>query len=211
MMPICNFADLLMWLLILIGLTIAGFLFHRLNITMPNQSTADRFPTAITGNIGLFHVCRELSRRRLNVVPTSRNTKAADILVGDADSSKYCTVQVKTSGTGISIQLSETKKIQDKDAIAKCKEKAEAKCRSADFWVFVRVHKNKNTAIKDAPISAWICRGDDIHLIGEQKTEKAFRCWFDVWNTNGVEQKIIDEWTSRENRWDLIEDYLRNS
>jgi len=48
----------------------------------------------ITGNVGLYLVCTELSKRGFNVMPTARNAKGVDI-VGYSDDGKSFTVQVK--------------------------------------------------------------------------------------------------------------------
>lgn len=49
----------------------------------------------ITGNVGLYLVCTELSKRGFNVMPTARNAKGVDI-VGYDDEGKSFTIQVKT-------------------------------------------------------------------------------------------------------------------
>src|SRR5438105_321454 len=50
--------------------------------------------TQLTGNVGLYLVCAELSKRGFNVMPTARNAKGVDI-VGYNDEGKSFTVQVK--------------------------------------------------------------------------------------------------------------------
>lgn len=52
----------------------------------------------ITGNIGLYHAARELSRMGWNVMPTARNAKGADLYASSADERTICPVQVKTHG-----------------------------------------------------------------------------------------------------------------
>jgi hypothetical protein len=47
----------------------------------------------VTGNIGLYYVCYELSKLGWNVLPTSRNTKGVDLVMFD-NKRKY-TLQVK--------------------------------------------------------------------------------------------------------------------
>ncbi len=49
----------------------------------------------IVGNVGLYQVCAELSKRGFNVMPTARNAKGVDI-VGYDENGKAFTVQVKT-------------------------------------------------------------------------------------------------------------------
>lgn len=52
----------------------------------------------ITGNIGLFHVARELSRVGWNVMPTARNAKGADLFAVSEDESLIHGIQVKAHG-----------------------------------------------------------------------------------------------------------------
>lgn len=49
----------------------------------------------ITGNVGMYYACYELSRLGLNVMPTSRNAKGADIIPYTADQHQFLTFQVK--------------------------------------------------------------------------------------------------------------------
>ncbi|MDR0926277.1 MAG: hypothetical protein LBO69_00735 [Ignavibacteria bacterium] len=50
----------------------------------------------ITGNIGLFYVCYQLSKRGWNVLPTSRNTTGIDIVIHNTKGTKVKFIQVKT-------------------------------------------------------------------------------------------------------------------
>ena len=49
----------------------------------------------IVGNVGLYFVCYELSKRGWNVMPTARNAKGVDIIAYDLTASRYIGVQVK--------------------------------------------------------------------------------------------------------------------
>jgi len=49
------------------------------------------------GNVGLFLVCAELSKRNLIAMPTSRNTKGYDVIVLNPDTNKSIGIQVKCS------------------------------------------------------------------------------------------------------------------
>jgi hypothetical protein len=61
----------------------------------------------ITGNIGLYHVARELSRVGWNVMPTVRNAKGADLYVSSEDERTILPIQVKThSGKPQDLSLS---------------------------------------------------------------------------------------------------------
>lgn len=49
------------------------------------------------GNIGLYYVCYQLSRRGWNVMPTARNARGIDILIySQGASPRTVTIQVKT-------------------------------------------------------------------------------------------------------------------
>ncbi len=50
----------------------------------------------IVGNVGLYYVCYQLSRRGWNVLPTSRNAKGIDIIAYNQKATKTITIQVKT-------------------------------------------------------------------------------------------------------------------
>ena len=49
------------------------------------------------GNIGLYLVCAELSKRNLIALPTSRNTKGYDVVVLNPTTNKSIGIQVKCS------------------------------------------------------------------------------------------------------------------
>lgn len=49
----------------------------------------------LVGNVGLFYVCYELSKRGWNCLPTSRNVKGIDIVIYNEDASITHTLQVK--------------------------------------------------------------------------------------------------------------------
>jgi hypothetical protein len=50
----------------------------------------------ITGNVGLYYCCYQLSRRGWNVMPTARNARGVDILIYNQDSSRFAGIQVKS-------------------------------------------------------------------------------------------------------------------
>lgn len=41
----------------------------------------NKLPKQVVGNVGLYYVCYELSKRGWNVLPTSRNAKGVDIII----------------------------------------------------------------------------------------------------------------------------------
>ena len=49
----------------------------------------------ITGNVGLYYVCYQLSKRGWNCLPTSRNAKGVDLLIYSQDATKKYTIQIK--------------------------------------------------------------------------------------------------------------------
>jgi hypothetical protein len=54
-----------------------------------------KLPNQLVGNMGLFYVCYELSRRGWNCLPTSRNAKGVDLVIYSQDAKKMHTIQVK--------------------------------------------------------------------------------------------------------------------
>lgn len=48
-----------------------------------------------TGNAGLYHVARELSRRGWHVMPTVRNARGADLYAASADETRVLPIQSK--------------------------------------------------------------------------------------------------------------------
>ena len=50
----------------------------------------------LVGNIGLFYVCYELSKRGWNCLPTTRNAKGVDIVIYSLKGDKKYTIQVKS-------------------------------------------------------------------------------------------------------------------
>ena len=50
----------------------------------------------LVGNIGLFYVCYELSKRGWNCLPTTRNAKGVDLIIYSQDAKKHYTIQVKS-------------------------------------------------------------------------------------------------------------------
>lgn len=61
---------------------------------MDNEALPER-SKHLVGNIGLFYVCYELSRRDWNCLPTSRNAKGIDLVIYSQDAKKMHTIQVK--------------------------------------------------------------------------------------------------------------------
>ena len=55
-----------------------------------------KLETQVTGNIGMYYACYQLSRRGWNVMPTSRNAKGIDIIAYDKSGTEFIGIQVKT-------------------------------------------------------------------------------------------------------------------
>lgn len=49
----------------------------------------------ITGNIGLYYVCLELSKKGFNVMPTARNAKGIDVIAYNKTGKRFVGFQVK--------------------------------------------------------------------------------------------------------------------
>ncbi len=50
----------------------------------------------LVGNIGLYYVCYELSKRGWNAMPTSRNARGVDVVIYDQTGTESHTIQVKS-------------------------------------------------------------------------------------------------------------------
>lgn len=60
------------------------------------KKTNYKMPKQIVGNIGLYYVCYELSKRGWNVLPTSRNAKGVDLIIYSQDATRTHIIQVKS-------------------------------------------------------------------------------------------------------------------
>ena len=164
----------------------------------PEQSAEEKPSNVIIGNIGLFHVCRELSRRGLNVVPTSRNTPSIDVIIGTADFSRHVTIQVKTSTVGYGTKMASSipgKKSDD------AKKEAILKSKLADFWVFVRIDKRHGYAICETAV----CEGGDSVLLVYDRAH----WWYNPWST-AKDKVVAEKWDAQKDEagWKLISDRL---
>ena len=155
------------------------------------RTDENKLPTQIIGNIGLFHVCYELSRRGFNVVPTSRNTRAVDVIVGSTDFARYKTVQVKTTTINMGIHIGAKSRL-------KTREDALAHTRLADFWVYVRLDREKNHSVDHV----FVWKGGDETLLSEDTKH----WWFETYS-----RKMNEKWEQQKNElgWRVIEDELR--
>ena len=158
---------------------------------IPAQSAEEKLSTLIIGNIGLFHVCRELSRRGLNVAPTLPNTRTIDVVVGSADFSRHATIQVKASSAGYATKV----------APGKSTEEAILKSKLADFWVFVRIDKKHGYAIRETAV----CEGGDSVLLVYDKAH----WWYNPWSPT-KDKVVTAKWAAQKDEagWKLISDRL---
>ena len=65
-------------------------------LSMPeSKGDSKKHPTQVVGNVGLYYVCYELSKRGWNAMPTARNAKGVDVVVYNQDATESHTIQVK--------------------------------------------------------------------------------------------------------------------
>ena len=55
-----------------------------------------RLDKQVTGNVGLYYCCYQLSLMGWNVMLTARNARGVDIVIYNADATEYLGIQVKT-------------------------------------------------------------------------------------------------------------------
>ncbi|MFC3712674.1 hypothetical protein ACFOMD_08835 [Sphingoaurantiacus capsulatus] len=59
----------------------------------------------LTGNAGLYHVARELSRRGWHVMPTVRNARGADLYAASDDETRLLPIQSKALSKKVPVPL----------------------------------------------------------------------------------------------------------
>ncbi|MDD9823052.1 MAG: hypothetical protein OXU98_09260 [Gammaproteobacteria bacterium] len=159
--------------------------------TRKSKSKPNQLPTQVVGNIGLFYTCYELSRRGLNVVPTSRNTRGVDLIVGSEDFSQQSSVQIKTSKIKMATFVGEKEKFPGRLDIR-------YKFQVADFWVFVLLHENGYSVNQTA-----VCNSSDYKLLEETPKHWLLSPWK---HSKNADPKTVKKWSQQknENGWDLI-------
>lgn len=60
-----------------------------------NKERKNNPPKQLVGNVGLYYICYELSRRGWNVLPTSRNARGVDVVIYNQDATRTYTIQIK--------------------------------------------------------------------------------------------------------------------
>lgn len=127
------------------------------------------------------------------MVPTSRNTKAVDVIVGAADFSIYKTLQVKATTINMGVVF---EREPDKEKVLK-------KSRLADFWVYVFL--NKDAGHKVCQVFIW--EGGDEFLIRKDPKDN---WWYDpLRQKNSDEVKAQWEKQKDDGGWQLITDFFR--
>ncbi len=90
--------------------------------------------TQVTGNVGLYYCCYELSRRGWNVMPTARNARGIDIIAYRDNGHEFRGIQVKTLSKKYAVPLgSSLDKVM------------------GDFWVVIRTDGDRPRAFVLTP------------------------------------------------------------
>ncbi len=63
---------------------------------MAEKTSRTKKDNQVTGNVGLYYVCYQLSRHGWNVMPTARNARGIDIVAYPSDAGTFVGIQVKT-------------------------------------------------------------------------------------------------------------------
>ncbi|HQU44645.1 MAG TPA: hypothetical protein VNH11_16365 [Pirellulales bacterium] len=108
----------------------------------------------ITGNVGLYYCCYQLSLRGWNVMPTARNARGVDIIAYNTNASQFVGIQVKSLSKKAPVPLG-----QSLDKIM------------GDFWVVINnvatqprayvlrpaeVKERAHRGEKDGRVSFWL-------------------------------------------------------
>ena len=75
-----------------------------------NLASKTKRNNQLTGNVGLYYVCYLLSRKKWNVLPTSRNAKGVDILIYSQNLSRRYAIQVKSLSKRNAINIGKSNK-----------------------------------------------------------------------------------------------------
>ncbi len=143
---------------------------------MPNDTS--KKPVAITGNIGLYYVSYQLSRRGWNVMPTARNAKGIDIVAYKGAGEGFIGIQVKTLSKRNPVPL--PKSIEE---------------LPGDYWIIVT-----NVAADSDPPTA----PDVFVMLPSEVKEKAHKGRRDDKISYWLQPKSYDSADYRD-RWDRLE------
>jgi len=61
-----------------------------------NKEKKNKPSKQLVGNVGLYYVCYELSKRGWNALPTSRNARGVDLVIYSQDAIRTHTIQIKS-------------------------------------------------------------------------------------------------------------------
>ena len=119
---------------------------------MPEKKPGQKRDNQVTGNIGLYYVCYQLSKHGWNVMPTARNARGIDIVTypSDVNAGRYVGIQVKTLSKPQDVGMSE-----------------EGLRHNGTVWFVVVLNDEKG----EAP--AVYCFGDDILEVGTKAEKKS--------------------------------------
>jgi hypothetical protein len=127
----------------------------------------------LVGNIGLFYVCYELSKRGWNCLTTTRNAKGVDVVIYDQEGKKKYTIQVKSLRAKTPVPFGEKPNLLA-DFVIICRnvfDKPEIFILTSE-----EVKKNLHERIKNGKKSYWL----------QQKTYETYR---DNWEKIGRDFK----------------------
>jgi len=114
----------------------------------------EKLPSQLIGNIGLFYVCYELSRKGWNCLPTTRNAKGIDSIIYDLNGERKFTIQVKALSRRNPVPFGSKLEIMADFVIVCAKvftDKPEVYILTPDD-----VKKNIHKGVKDGKTSYWL-------------------------------------------------------
>jgi len=130
---------------------------------------ANELSKQLTGNVGLFYVCLELSKLGWNVLLTSRNAKGVDVVVYSEEAKRTRTIQVKALSGLEAVSIGKNVNSLIADFVVICRMVLEPKPE-----VFILTNKEAKSIIHS--------QNDGSHWL-EKKDYEAFRN--DDWSNIG--------------------------
>lgn len=112
-------------------------------------------PRQLVGNMGLYYVCYELSKRGWNVLPTSRNARGVDVVIYSQEAIRTHTIQIKALSKRDPVPLGNNIKNLIAEYLIICRkvlnDRPEIFISKIDF-IKVRVHEGR----KGNKVSYWL-------------------------------------------------------
>jgi len=135
------------------------------------QSQMEKYPNQVTGNIGLYYACYELSKLGWNVLPTSRNAKGVDAIIYHQNGTKTHTVQIKALTKKAPVPFGSKIENMIAEFVIICRSVREEK---PEIFVATKneIKENIHRQVKNGKVSYWL----------EPKDCEQFR---DKWNKIG--------------------------